>query len=185
MSFGKRFGSHKQVVDEAVAYAEKKGVLLVHAAGNSSEDNDTAPNFPNARLFQKGGKQRLATNWIEVGASSKRGRPANFSNFGQKSVHVFAPGVGINSTAPGNNYKRADGTSMASPVTAGVAALLKSYYPTLLPLQMRSILIETVVKQKSLTRKSISGGIVNALNAMESLDEFFQQQQQESLLGAL
>ena len=128
MSFGKTFSPEKEVVDKAVAYAEEKGVLLIHAAGNDSDDNDVNPEFPNAKLLNG----KTARNWIEVGASgpkASRGLLANFSNYGRKTVDLFAPGVNLNSTGENNQYVMESGTSMAAPVVTGVAAILMSYFP--------------------------------------------------------
>ncbi|MEO6732916.1 MAG: S8 family peptidase [Ferruginibacter sp.] len=138
MSFGKDFSPEKQWVDDAVRYAEKKGVLLVHAAGNDSKNIDSADNFPNA--IYKNSKEK-ATNWITVGASGdpkNGGITAKFSNYGKKEVDVFAPGVQIYSTIPGGNtYGSASGTSMACPVVAGTAAFILGYYPTLSAKQLK------------------------------------------------
>jgi subtilisin family serine protease len=179
MSFGKDFSPQKQWVDDAVRYAESKGVLLVHAAGNDAKDIDTADNFPNPNYID--GKGR-ATNWITVGASGdpkNGGITASFSNYGKKEVDVFAPGVQIYSTIPGpggNNYGNASGTSMATPVVAGTAAFLLQYFPNLTPQQLIYILktsaqdpgnvkipgTETTVDMKDI---STSGGIINAYEA--------------------
>jgi subtilisin family serine protease len=179
MSFGKDFSPQKQWVDDAVRYAESKGVLLVHAAGNDAKDIDTADNFPNPNYID--GKGR-ATNWITVGASGdpkNGGITASFSNYGKKEVDVFAPGVQIYSTIPGpggNNYGNASGTSMATPVVAGTAAFLLQYFPGLTPQQLIYILktsaqdpgnvkipgTETTVDMKEI---STSGGIINAYEA--------------------
>jgi subtilisin family serine protease len=133
MSFGKGLSPEKKWVDEAVEYAASKGVLLVHAAGNSHQNLDTSLNFPTS-LFEDG---RRASNWITVGASGDPkagGFTASFSNYGKKEVDVFAPGVKIYSTVPGNNSCQfLQGTSMASPVVAGVAAFILEYYPNLSP----------------------------------------------------
>lgn len=143
MSFGKSFSPFKRVVDDAVRYAESKGVLLVHAAGNSNQDNDTEPNFPNRNDKAKG---KEFSNWLEIGASSfEKGLslPADFSNFGKKSVDFFAPGVDILSTTPDNSYDTYSGTSMASPTAAGVAALLLSYDSSMDASAVRSLMIDT------------------------------------------
>ena len=143
MSFGKAFSPFKKVVDEAVRYAESKGVLLVHAAGNSNQNNDTEANFPN-RFDRAKGKE--FTNWLEIGASSfQKGRslPATFSNYGKKSVDFFAPGVDILSTVPDNKYDTYSGTSMASPTAAGVATLLLSYEPSMKAEELRALMIDT------------------------------------------
>ena len=180
MSFGKAFSPNKSYVDEAISYAESKGVLLVHAAGNSGEDTDIENNFPTKKL--EGNK--IASNWIEVGASTwaeDNSLAATFSNYGKTNVDIFAPGVQIYSTAPDNEYKNAQGTSMASPVTAGVAALLLSYYPNLTPATIKDILMKSVRTFDGLmvikpgtrdetvnfTDLSVSGGIVNAYEAVK------------------
>jgi cell wall-associated protease len=179
MSFGKDYSPEKEYVDQAVKYAESKGVLLVHGAGNDNDNNDIKPSFP--YRFYKDGKE--ATNWIEVGASSwgvDSTLAADFSNYGKKTVDVFAPGVKIYSTTPDNNYREQDGTSMASPATAGVAALLMSYFPNLTAKQVREIINQSSRKFDNLpvykpgskeavifNTLSISGGLVNAYEAVK------------------
>ena len=143
MSFGKSFSPYKKAVDEAMKYAESKGVLLVHAAGNSNQNNDTEANFPNRNEKTSGNE---FSNWLEIGASSfEKGvnLPAEFSNYGKKSVDLFAPGVDILSTTPDNTYDTYSGTSMASPVAAGVAALVLSHDSSLSAASLRSLLIDT------------------------------------------
>ena len=186
MSFGKSYSPYKEAVDKAVEYAEDHNVLIVHAAGNSAEDIDIASNYPN-RAF-KDSKQQ-ADNWIEVGASSWKGPGefvAAFSNYGKRSVDVFAPGVDIYSTTPDQTYQSLSGTSMASPVTAGVAALLKSYYPHLTAEQLKDIILKSAVKKGKLevnkpgapgqTTKfsdlSNTGGVVNAYEAVKLADSY-------------
>ena len=184
MSFGKGYSWNKNIVDDAVRYAEKKDVLLVHAAGNSHENTDVANNFPNDKFEKKKffGKKE-ARNWIEVGALSWKGgenAAATFSNYGKTNVDLFAPGVAIYSTTPDNNYGDAQGTSMASPVVAGVAAIIRSYFPKLSARQVKSILMESVVPLTQKVNKpgadgtlvpfsqlSVSGGVVNAIKAAE------------------
>ena len=187
MSFGKGFVYDKKAVDKAVKYAEKKGVLLVHAAGNSSLDTDVENNYPN-KYCKDNRKRKPYSNWIEVGALSWKGAedmPATFTNYGAKNVDVFAPGVDIYSTIPGSEYEPLSGTSMASPVTAGVAALVWSYYPELSVKELRKVLIETSVKvdqevnvpgsrgakKMPFSEMSNTGGIVNAYNALKAAEE--------------
>ncbi|HYE96666.1 MAG TPA: S8 family peptidase [Rubricoccaceae bacterium] len=174
MSFGKGYSPQKGAVDEAVRYAAERGVLLVHAAGNSGEDIDVAANFP-TRRFTGGGE---ASNWIEVGASTSTADAlaASFSNYGATSVDVFAPGERVYSLNPGNGYGAHDGTSLAAPVVSGVAALLLAYYPELTPLQVRQILLDSATRYPTdmpvpggdgtttgpFGRLSITGGVVNA-----------------------
>jgi cell wall-associated protease len=148
MSFGKAYSFDKKVVDKAVKYAEKKGVLLVHAAGNSALNTDIDNNYPN-KYPQDKRSSKTYSNWIEVGALSwKEGvdAPAVFSNYGKNNVDVFAPGVDIYATVPGSKYESLSGTSMAAPVTAGVAALVWSYYPTLTVQELKKCIVESVVK---------------------------------------
>ncbi len=180
MSFGKDFSPQKQWVDDAVKYAESKGVLLVHAAGNDNKDVDTEDNYPSAVSVD--GKYR-ASNWITVGASgdpTNGGLTASFSNYGKKEVDLFAPGVQIYSTIPGKTtYGQASGTSMACPVVAGVAALILEYYPTLSAKQIKYVLEKSSVQPDIKVNKpgtdetvnlsdiSRTGGIVNAFEAVK------------------
>ncbi len=182
MSFGKNYKWNKEVVDKAVKYAQKKGVLLIHAAGNNSENNDEIVHYPSDK-FEKVGffGKKYAKNWIEVGASSYTNDSsfvAGFSNYGKLDVDVFAPGVSIYSTVPGNKYASFNGTSMATPVVAGIAAVLKSYFPGLNAKQIKDIILESSVK-KDITvyrpgdRKevkfnelSVTGGQANLYNAV-------------------
>jgi len=179
MSFGKAYSPNTEYVYDAIKYANDKGVLLVHAAGNGAADNDTESNFPNDYI----GRKKTMSNWIEVGASSwgsENNYIGNFSNYGKKNVDLFAPGVAIYSLAPGDDYQDAQGTSMASPVTAGVAAMLLSYYPELSADQVKDILMKSVRSLNNLTVSqpgtgedvlfkdlSVSGGIINAYEAVK------------------
>ena len=180
MSFGKSLSPEKNWVDDAVKYAEQKGVLLVHAAGNDAKNVDSTDNFPNAIYLDNG---RKATNWITVGASGdpkNGGITASFSNYGKKEVDVFAPGVQIYSTIPGGNtYGNASGTSMACPVVAGVAALLLEYYPTLSAQQLKAAIEKSAVvidkdvnvpgsmNKTKLSDLSVTGGLLNAYEAIK------------------
>lgn len=179
MSFGKSFSPQKKWVDEASAYAASKGVLIVHAAGNDHKNVDSTDNFPNPIMLEK--STRLS-NWITVGASSgadnTEKQTAYFSNYGKEEVDVFAPGTSIYSTFPGGNvYRSLDGTSMASPVVAGTAALLLSYFPYLTPEQVKKCIEQSAQKPNYKVRKpgtdelvdlssiSKTGGIINAYEA--------------------
>ena len=139
MSFGKSYSPGKSAVDAAVKYAQDKGILFVHAAGNDGANNDSIASFPTAEFLD----HSRATAWIEVGASSWHALgdlAAEFSNYGQKNVDLFAPGVDILSTVPGNRTERLSGTSMAAPVVSGVAALVMSYFPKLSAVEVKDIL---------------------------------------------
>jgi len=192
MSFGKGYVYNKKTVDEAVKYAAEKDVLLVHAAGNDSKDNDVVKNYP-MKYYTDSVEAIVgeASNWITVGATSSKVNDellANFSNFGYKSVDVFAPGVKINSTMPESKYKEQDGTSMAAPVVSGLAVLLRSYYPELTAKEVKDIILKSVTKvdQKVkvkidgsnkkvyLDEISVTGGIVNAYKAIQEADKYIQ-----------
>ncbi len=184
MSFGKGYSWDKKVVDEAVKYAVSKDVLLVHAAGNEAKNTEKEDNVPNRFYVDSTGvTMGTAEGWIEVGASSWKNDEdlvASFSNYGGKTVDVFAPGVKINSTMPDSKYKENDGTSMASPVVAGLAALIRSYYPQFTAVQVKEIIMNSVtkveqkvkIKEEGTSKKvalseiSVSGGVVNAYNAL-------------------
>lgn len=185
MSFGKVYSTHKKAVDEAVKYAEEKGVLLVHSAGNSYANNDFVDHFPNREYLNS---KNEAKNFLEIAASSsEKGNylAASFSNYGKKSVDIFAPGVSIKSTIPNNKYAVYSGTSMAAPVASGVAALLLSYKPNLNAAVLREIIMKTArtypdlivtktrVGEIPFSKLSISEGIVDAYEALEfALREF-------------
>jgi subtilisin family serine protease len=182
MSFGKAYSPEKEVVDEAVKYAESMGVLLIHAAGNDGADLAAEPSFP-TRAFLEGG---TAANWIEVGASSWMvdSLAARFSNYGAAQVDLFAPGVDILSTVPGDGYERQDGTSMAAPVVTGVAALIMAYYPDLDAADVKRLLLETAnsYADRAVMRPgggdpvpfgtlSATGGVVDAYAALRRAAE--------------
>ncbi len=160
MSFGKSYSPDKNAVDDAVRYAESKGVLLIHAAGNSSKNIDVKNNFPK-KTFKDG--KGTAHNWIEVGASSAHlgsDLVGSFSNYGKENVDVFAPGVAITSTTPDQGYDTYDGTSMAAPATAGLAALLMSYFPKLSITDVKNIILSSAIDYQSLevNQPSKNGG---------------------------
>jgi len=184
MSFGKSFSPEKKWVDEAVKYADSKDVLIVHAAGNESHNVDSVDNFPNADLLTLNTK---AQNFISVGASGDThvagGKIiADFSNYGKNSVDVFAPGVKIYSTLPGGNqYGFLNGTSMSSPVVTGIAALIRSYYPSLSAKQVKyaiensaenltgdaTVTVPGTERNVLLNELCKTGGFVNADAAIE------------------
>lgn len=184
MSFGKGESPNKEVVDEAVKYALKNDVLLVHGSGNDAKEVTFANNFPNDRFDKKGlFAPRHAKNWLEVGASTfseDENLVASFSNYSADKVDVFAPGIEIYSTVPDNKYKNLQGTSMASPYVAGLAALLRSYFPTLTAAQVKNIIMESSSKQKfrvinpengelvPFTDMCMTGGIVNTYDAVKA-----------------
>lgn len=190
MSFGKGYVYNKKTVDEAIRYAMEKDVLLVHAAGNDGKNIDISPNYPTKYYTDSlNAVTGEADAWITVGATKwELGSDllAEFSNYGYKSVDVFAPGVAINSTMPDNKYKEQQGTSMAAPVVSGLAALLRSYYPQLTAKETKDIILKSVskvdqrvrVRQEGSSKRvyldeiSVSGGIVNAYNAIKEANNY-------------
>ncbi|GAA4307019.1 S8 family serine peptidase [Compostibacter hankyongensis] len=185
MSFGKGYSPHKNWVDDAVRYAEEKGVLLVHAAGNDGTNNDSLANYPNPVFADT---HKKADNFITVGASSATNDDGHlatsFSNYGKKEVDLFSPGADIYSTVPGNKYEWLSGTSMATPVVVGVAALVLEYYPKLSARQLREVLDKSVMSLQDtsviqpggndevpFSSLSSSGGIVNAYKALQEADK--------------
>ncbi len=189
MSFGKGYSPQVDAVYDAIKYAESKNVLLIHAAGNDASNNDKVVGFPNPN-FSKGSR---ATSFLTVGASSPNlntSLPGIFSNYGKKEVDLFAPGVQVYSTMPGNEYEPQDGTSMAAPVTTGVAAFVLSYFPKLTAVQLKELLMNSVYetgklkvtlpdptyaggKEVPFKKLSRTGGIVNAYNAVQKALEMY------------
>ena len=177
-SFGKSFSIHSDWVRDAIKYASDNNVIFVHAAGNSGEDVDVEPNFPDDNT----GGAEVSNTYIRVGAlAPKYGSNvvAGFSNYGKKNVDVFAPGAEVYSSTPENEYSTFGGTSMAAPAVAGVAALVWSYYPKLTAAQVKQVILssgipvttnvvvggnpEDVRSFQDLTK---SGKMVNAYNAL-------------------
>jgi len=188
-SFGKGFSPKKEWVYEAILYAASKDVLIVNAAGNDGKNMDVEKTYPND---SRDLVTEISDNVLTVGAMSANydeNLPASFSNYGKINVDVFAPGVQIYSTIPEGGYAKFSGTSMAAPSTAGVAALLRSYYPKLSASQVKHILMNSgtminfdVIKPGSMSREkptgekvsfselSVSGRVVNAYNALKMAD---------------
>ncbi len=178
MSFGKDYSPYKDVIDKAVKYATEKGVLLLHAAGNDGSDLDATSQFP-TRYYKN---KKAAKTWMEIGASSWASDStlvASFSNYGKKSVDLFAPGVEIYSTTPNNEYQDLQGTSMACPIASGVSALLWSYFPDLTAEQIKNVLTQSSRKFDGLkvikpggavevpfSQLSLSGGMINTYEAV-------------------
>ncbi|MDT7831160.1 S8 family serine peptidase [Flavobacteriaceae bacterium S356] len=189
-SFGKGYSPKKEWVYEAIQYAEKNDVLIVNAAGNDGKDIDVSVSYPNDTPDMK---NEIADNFLTVGAMSANYNeklPASFTNYGKINVDVFAPGVEIYSTTPENEYAYKNGTSMAAPSAAGVAALVRSYYPQLSASQVKHVLMNSgtkidleVVRPGSVSREkpdgekvnfselSVSGRVVNAYNALKMADQ--------------
>ncbi len=177
-SFGKSFSPHSDWVRDAITYASDNDVVIVHAAGNDSNNVDIEPNFPDDNVNYV----EVSNTYIRVGSLTNRygsKMVSGFSNYGKNNVDIFAPGSEIYSTTPENEYDTKGGTSMAAPGVAGVAALVRSYYPNLTAAQVKQVILDSGL---SLTTKVVVGGdgsnvkpfadlsksgkIINAYNAL-------------------
>jgi len=184
MSFGKGFSPNKEWVFDAIKYAAEKDVLLVHAAGNDNKNIDVKDNWPNDSEDKI---NEISDNVITIGAMSSNfneNLPASFSNYGKLNVDVFGPGVQIYSTVPKDEYAKYSGTSMASPEVAGIATLIRSYYPELSASQVKHIIMNSGVKvnlqvlipgkkdeKAAFSNLSKAGSIANAYNALLLADK--------------
>lgn len=191
-SFGKYFSNHSDWVYDAIKYAADKDVLIVCAAGNEgknlNKNGANVPRFPNDN--RNTGKE-IADNFLCIGALNPvygEDMVAGFSNYGQAEVDIFSPGVQIYATTPNNSYEFLQGTSMASPNAAGVAALIRSYYPDLTAAQVKQIIMQSGVAVNinvnvgegddaaniPFSQASVTGKIVNAYNAIILADKMSQ-----------
>lgn len=185
MSFGKSVSPGKKYVWEAMKYAEEKGVLLVKAAGNENHNIGEEEYFP-TNFKKQSDEKPFVSNMIVVGASTNDADflRANFSNYNGKMVDVFAPGQEIYSAVPDGKYEYFPGTSMASPMVAGAAAVLWAYMPNLTPQQIKEALVNTANKSsvnamiKSNTNNrfdqiSVAGGVIDLYKAAKYAYENF------------
>lgn len=158
-SFGKDHNEGGNAVAEAIDHIGKEyGVLVVAAAGNSSRDIDARPTYPASFPCE---------TLLVVASTTSSGSMSYFSNYGKESVDVAAPGSSILSTTPGNRYSSMSGTSMASPTVAGVAAEVLANYPSLTPLQLKNVLMDSVTKVSAFSGTIASGGRVDLKKALE------------------
>lgn len=185
MSWGKYLSLHVGWVRDAFRYAASHDVLLVSASGNDSKNTDIELNYPNDHIDGV----EFVDNFIMVGGSGyviDSTLVASFSNYGKNTTDIFAPAVKIYAPHIENSYRYARGTSFASPLMAGVAALVKSYYPNLTAPEIKEIImasgtpfnIPVRVYQDDDTTKLIpfselskSGKIINAYNALKMAEQ--------------
>jgi cell wall-associated protease len=181
MSLGKEFSLHKEWVFDAFKYAEDHDVLIVHSAGNDSSDMDKNPEYPSDNSFD--GSNEICNNFINVGSITHKLDStfvSGFSNYGKQNVDLFAPGQEIYTTSAGNSYKSDSGTSMATPMVSGTAALIWSYYPNLTASEIKQIILDsgttynlevivpgTEDKKVPFSDLSKSGKVLNVYNAMQ------------------
>ena len=179
-SFGKYYSTHPEWVIDAIKYAAKNDVLIVNAAGNDALDMDATRIYPNDQTPDN--NEEIADNFLTVGASNfdyGSDLVARFSNYGQTNVDVFAPGTKIWSTTPNDEYEFLQGTSMASPAVAGVAAMIRSLYPKLSAAEVKDILMKSGLASpqevmvggnsddiRPFAELSVSGRMVNMYNAL-------------------
>jgi subtilisin family serine protease len=182
MSFGKYFSPGEKWVDDAIEYAAAHDVLLVHNAGNEGLNIDSVTNYPHPEADKRNKRVSGSSVFITVGASNSGPDSlivARFSNYGQSAVDLFAPGVKIYSTVPGNQYEAYSGTSMSAPIVTGIAALLLEYFPRLSARQLKYIIVHSAMKLPRSSVKlskdrtvdfrtlSAGGGLANACNAVK------------------
>lgn len=169
MSLGKLTSPDSAMVNRAIEYALRHDVLLIQAAGNSHLNIDSIGYYPSA----VDGKGRRYPNLIRVGASEATGNAAGMSNYGATKVDVFAPGISIVSNTTGNKLMTADGTSIAAPVVAAVAAMIRAYFPKLKAAEVRDILIASCRRgNPTLAGKCVSGGVVDAAAAVRMASDY-------------
>lgn len=163
LSLGKYNSPHSTMVNEAIAYAAKKDVLLIQAAGNDGKNIDEVNYFPSA-LNTKG--ERL-NNYLRVGSTNLKGERSKFSNYGTTQVDVFAPGEQLVCHSLGDKLMISQGTSLSAPIVSGLAALLRAHFPKLKAHQIKDILVRSV-RPKTIEQLSQSGsGVVDALQAVQ------------------
>lgn len=143
----------------AITDAGNNGILFVCAAGNDGADIDGSPVYPAAWSAE-------ISSIITVAAADNKDTLASFSNYSLSKTQVAAPGVNTMSTIPGGAYGLGEGTSMATPVVSGVAALLFAQQPGLAPAEARRLIVKTADPQPTLAGRIASAGRVNAYNAL-------------------
>ena len=184
-SFGKYFSPNPEWVLDAIKYAAENDVLIVNAAGNEGIDLDSKRVYPNDQ--DPANSTEISNNFLTVGALNYEygsGLVAEFSNYGNSNVDVFAPGTKIWSTTPNNEYEYLQGTSMASPAVAGIAAIIRGYYPQLTAAEVKQVIMDSglttnatvlVAGDRNNTKKfqnlSTSGKMANLYNALILADQ--------------
>ncbi len=155
------FGEYdfSQSEKEAIDAAGNSGVLFMFAVGNDGEDNDIKPHYPSSYNSE---------NIIAVGISDKNDQLVSWSDYGLTTVDVVAPGDNILSTVPNNGYQSESGSSMATPHVAGLAALLKSYNPSLIGLDIKNLILNNGDKIDSAEGKLVTGSRINAFKALSA-----------------
>jgi len=152
-------GFNQQLLDE-INTAGRDGSLFIAAAGNNGRNTDISPHFPSSYD---------SPYIVSVLASDQSDSLASFSNYGEETTDLAAPGVSVLSTHLNDGYRSLSGTSMAAPHVAGVAALVLSKDGHLTPLQVKARLLNGVEKVPSMNEKSVTGGRLNANKALAEI----------------
>ncbi len=150
-------GGFTQSLYDAIERAQQAGHIFVAAAGNDGQDAELIPVYPAA--YDLG-------NIVSVAATDHNDDLAWFSNYGSTTVDLSAPGVSILSTMPGNNYGYFNGTSMATPHVVGVVSLVHGLHPEWTYREVVDQVLSTVDPVSSLTGKTLTGGRLNAAEAV-------------------
>ncbi|MBR9756879.1 MAG: S8 family serine peptidase [Algicola sp.] len=167
-SFGKYYSPHSDWVRNAIAYASEKDVVFVNAAGNEGLDLDQKACYPNDQVDNG---PEVSNTFITVGALAPKygaAMVAGFSNYGKINVDIFAPGAKVYSTTPENEYDTKGGTSMAAPGVAGIAALIRSYYPKLTAAQVKQVILDSGL---ALNTQVVVGGDANNVKPIGDLSK--------------
>jgi thermitase len=148
-----------RALEDAIRKAYENDILFVAAAGNATTNNDRTPHFPSSYNV---------ANVVSVAALDRNDQLASFSNYGVKSVAIAAPGVDILSTWLGDGYEEKSGTSMATPVVSGVAALILAEHPRMSVDDLKKKLLASTDPIVALKGKTVTGGRINAAKALEN-----------------
>ena len=153
------FGEYSIARSEKMAIdaAGDSGVLFMFAVGNDGKNNETNPHYPSGYDLE---------NIIAVGVSDRNDQLVSWSDYGITTVDVAAPWVNILSTDLNNGYQNESGTSMATPHVAGLAALLKSFKPSLSWLEIKNLILNNGDKIPSAEGKLVTGSRINAYKAL-------------------
>ncbi|QOV90395.1 S8 family peptidase [Humisphaera borealis] len=146
----------------ALVYAEQKGMLMVYAAGNDGVNNDSSWDASYPATYD-------LSNIISVAASNSGSSLTSWSNYGETSVDLAAPGDDIYSTYLDGTYETESGTSMATPHVAGTLALMLSQNPSLTAAQLKSQLLAGVNQQSSILGQTVTGGTLDIANATKAV----------------
>ncbi len=157
-------GSFSQAFLDAISGLNQSSILFVASAGNiaagaTEPDNEIVPHYPSSYV---------APNVIGVANTDVNDNLSGSSHFGLSTVHLSAPGSGILSTTPGNNYGPLSGTSMATPHVSGAAALLLAHNPNLTLQQLKSLLIYNGDPAAALVNKTVTGRRLNVFNSLQA-----------------